>query len=159
MIATLGELLTSLETTLSQAIAVREVALAGVAGMAVLLLAQIGIMAWTVRRLRELGHLRERMSRLADGLSLLTDTTEAGLQTIIRQVEHLGRTAIAVRPAPRAAVSRRVSAAARKGQPLAQIAERELLSESEVRLHLTMAGAASADSKGESACLAASTSR
>ena len=122
MIATLGELLTSLETTLAQALAAREVLLAGAAAIGGLLLAQIGIMAWTVRRLRELGHLRERMSRLADGLSLLTDTTEAGLQTIIRQVEHLGRSAMAAKAAPRAAVSRRVAAAARKGQPLASIA-------------------------------------
>jgi hypothetical protein len=158
MIATLGELLTSLETTLTQALAAREVVVAGAAAFGVLLLAQIGIMAWTIRRLRALGQLRDRMSRLADGLALLTDTTEAGLQTIIRQVEHLGRTTMAAKAAPRASISRRVAAAARKGQPLAHIAERELLSESEVRLHLTMAGA-SADTKGESACLAASTSR
>ena len=52
-----------------------------------MLLIQLGIMVWTLRRLRELSHIRERMSRLADGLALLTDTTEAGLSTLIKEVQ------------------------------------------------------------------------
>src|SRR5690606_25745708 len=51
-------------------------------GMVVLLLAQTAFVWWVSRRMAELAHIRERMSRLADGLALLTDTTEAGLTTI-----------------------------------------------------------------------------
>lgn len=101
-------------------------------------LAQIGILLWTLRRLGELSNIRERMSRLADGLALLTDTTEAGLATIVRQLEQAGKATSASRTASRASVAKRVTQAVKKGQPLARIAEQETLSESEVRLHLAM---------------------
>jgi len=103
-----------------------------------MLLVQLVILLWTIRRLRELSHIRERMSRLADGLALLTDTTEAGLSTIIREVQTLSRRSAEPRPAPRATVARRVVSAARKGEDIARIAETESLSESEVRLHLSL---------------------
>lgn len=104
-----------------------------------MLLLQLFILLWTIRRLRELSHIRERMSRLADGLALLTDTTEAGLSTIIREVQQLSRRSAEPRPAPRAAVAKRVTAAVRQGEDIARIAETESLSESEVRLHLSLA--------------------
>ena len=44
-------------------------------------LSQLVLVIWMLRRMGELGHMRERMSRLADGLALLTDTTESGLST------------------------------------------------------------------------------
>jgi hypothetical protein len=100
----------------------------------------VALTLWTLQALRELSHLRERMSRLADGLALLTDTTEAGLATVLREVEAIGRR----RPAPRAsraAVARRVVAAAKTGARLDDIAGIESLSESEVRLHLKLAEA------------------
>jgi hypothetical protein len=100
----------------------------------------LALAVWTLQTLRELSHLRERMSRLADGLALLTDTTEAGLSTVLREIEALGRR----RPAPRASratVSRRVVAAAKNGTRLDDIAGIESLSESEVRLHLKLAEA------------------
>jgi hypothetical protein len=50
--------------------------------------AQGVLLLWTFRNLSELSHLRERLSRLADGLALLTDTTEAGLSALL---EDLGR--------------------------------------------------------------------
>jgi hypothetical protein len=106
------------------------------AGVAALVLAALSV--WTLQTLRELSHLRERMSRLADGLALLTDTTEAGLATVLREIEAIGRR----RPAPRAsraAVSRRVVAAAKNGARMDDIAGIESLSESEVRLHLKLA--------------------
>jgi hypothetical protein len=103
-----------------------------------MLLLQLFILLWTIRRLRELSHIRERMSRLADGLALLTDTTEAGLSTIIREVQQLSRRSAEPRPAPRAAVAKRVTAAVRNGEDIARIAETESLSESEVRLHLSL---------------------
>jgi predicted flap endonuclease-1-like 5' DNA nuclease len=79
---------------------------------------------------------------LCSGLALLTDTTEAGLSTIARELQHqqAGR-GPAPRSASRAAVSRRVVAAARKGDDLTTIAGNEMLSESEVRLHLQLATA------------------
>jgi hypothetical protein len=79
------------------------------------------------------------MSRLADGLALLTDTTEAGMETLAREIQQLSRKAPAPRASNRSAVSKRVVAAARKGENLAAIASEEQLSESEVRLHLSLA--------------------
>ena len=107
-----------------------------------MLLIQLGIMVWTLRRLRELSHIRERMSRLADGLALLTDTTEAGLSTLIKEVQLFAPKQPAPRTASRSAVSKRVATAARKGADLARIAEREAISESEARLHLRVGDAA-----------------
>jgi hypothetical protein len=98
--------------------------------------AQLVILLWTLRRLQELSNIRERMSRLADGLALLTDTTEAGFASIIHEIQ-AGQKAKAAR-APRATVSKRVVTAARNGEGLARIAENEALSEGEVRLHLAM---------------------
>ncbi|MCC7010591.1 MAG: hypothetical protein IT184_17410 [Acidobacteria bacterium] len=114
-----------------------------------LALFQLVLLLWTARRLAELSHIRERMSRLADGLALLTDTTEAGMATLIREVEQLGRrrTAAAPRPAARAAVAKRVVAAHRNGERISEIADAESLSESEVRLHLSLAEAARRDLK------------
>lgn len=104
-----------------------------------MLFAQTLLVLWAARRLDELTNIRERLSRLADGLALLTDTTEAGLTTIARELQQqqAGRA-----PAPRASratVSRRVMAAVRKGEDVATIAGQEALSESEVRLHLKLA--------------------
>lgn len=103
------------------------------------------LLAWMSRRLTEIAHMRERMSRLADGLALLTDTTEAGLTTLIREVEQLGRRKATTRAVSRSTVSKRVAAAVKTGEPIAKIAEAESLSESEVRLHLTMAQKAATD--------------
>jgi hypothetical protein len=99
------------------------------------------LLLWIAQRLQELSLLRERVSRLTDGLALLTDTTEAGLSTLIREVEQLGRRRTTTRTGSRATVTRRVVAAAEGGESLARIAEAESLSESEVRLHLSLAQA------------------
>src|SRR5580765_6201693 len=99
--------------------------------------AQLVILLWTLRRLQELSNIRERMSRLADGLALLTDTTEAGFASILHEVQQAGRKAKGTR-APRPSLSTRVVNAARNGERLARIAENEALSEGEVRLHLAM---------------------
>lgn len=111
-------------------------------GVGAVLLVQTVLVLWAVRRLDELAHIRERLSRLADGLALLTDTTEAGLATIARELQQRQVTKAApTRSSSRASVSRRVVAAARKGQDLSSIAGQEALSESEVRLHLQLAQA------------------
>jgi hypothetical protein len=101
-------------------------------------LTQLVLVLWMLRRLGELSHMRERMSRLADGLALLTDTTESGLSTLLREVQAGRKSA---RASSRATVSKRVTAAARKGEDIAEIAMQEDLSESEVRLHLQLAEA------------------
>lgn len=121
------------------------------AGSGVVVLAHVTLVLWIGRRIRELSHMRERMSRLADGLALLTDTTEAGLATLIREIEAIGQRKVARTPARRT-VARRVAAAANGGDGVARIAENELLSESEVRLHLAL-------NRGVTACQASSTSR
>jgi hypothetical protein len=100
---------------------------------------QVVIVMFTMWRLREIGRLRERLSRLADGLALLTDTTENGFTEIARQIEELGRKPAASRAASRGTVNKRVVTAAKQGDQVASIARTEALSESEVRLHLALA--------------------
>src|SRR5262245_57267249 len=95
-----------------------------------LIVPQLVLMMWTLWRLRELSHIRERMSRLADGLALLTDTTEAGLSAIGRQVDGLSRAQALPKPATRATVNKRVATAVRKGRTVGDIASTEEMSES-----------------------------
>ncbi len=95
-----------------------------------------------IRQMREVGHVRERLSRLADGLALLTDTTEAGLSTLMRELQQ-------AKPSrSRRAVSRRIVSATAAGDEVPAIATREAISESEIRLHMAMTQAAAA-STGE----------
>lgn len=110
----------------------------GAAGALALL--QFMLVIWTTWRLRELAHMRERLSRLADGLALLTDTTEAGLASLVRELQQPTAKRTSAR-ASSAGVGKRVVAAARSGADLTHIAQREALSESEVRLHLKLAEA------------------
>jgi hypothetical protein len=134
----------AIQPVLQAAVMERRIVLWGTAGLAGGGLGLVVLLLWTIWRLREIGQLRERLSRLADGLALLTDTTETGLATIARQVEQATRkpAPAAGRTPPRSTVSRRVTAAARRGDAVAEIARREALSESEVRLHLSLAQAA-----------------
>ena len=116
------------------------------------LLVQTVLLLWAARRLDELAHIRERLSRLADGLALLTDTTEAGLATIARELQQQAPArAAAPRAASRASVSKRVATAAKRGENLAAIAGREALSESEVRLHLALAEGQPRETRGAEA--------
>ena len=118
--------------------------IAAIAG--VVLLLQTALVLWAVRRLDELARIRERLSRLADGLALLTDTTEAGMATLARELQQLQAGRMTAPRASRATVSRRVVAAVRKGENLTTIAGQEALSESEVHLHLKLAQAAATTS-------------
>jgi hypothetical protein len=96
------------------------------------------LILWLLRKVGRLVNEADRVRALADGMTLLTDTTEAGLTSLIREVERLND-----RPAPvrtsRKSTTRRVAIAVEDGTDLAQIAEREAISESEVRLHLMLA--------------------
>jgi hypothetical protein len=113
------------------------------AGVAITVIALVNgsLLVWIARQLQQIALIRERVSRLADGLALLTDTTEAGLSTLIKEVEQLGGRRKASKPSSRTSVSKRVAAAVEKGEKVAEIATTEGLSESEVRLHLSMAKA------------------
>ena len=112
-------------------------AVTGVAVAAAILL-QAVLLLWLLRRVGRLVNEADRIRHLTDGLALLTDTTEAGLTALIREVERLG-----LRPTParasRKSVARRVAAAASQGDAVAHIAGQEAMSESEVRLHLMLA--------------------
>ena len=105
---------------------------------AAFVLLQTLLLLWVLRRVGRLAGETDRVRHLTDGLALLTDTTEAGLTTLIREVERLAQ-----RPSPartsRKHVATRVATAASQGDPLAQIAGREAMSESEVRLHVMLA--------------------
>jgi hypothetical protein len=89
------------------------------------------------RRVRTLEAARPRMDRMAEAMSLLAETAEAGLAAVSAEIEKLQRAPVV--SAPRAAVSRRVVRAASEGEPVEHIARRESLSEGEVRLHLALA--------------------
>ena len=116
------------------------------AAITTIALVNFSLLIWTARRLQELSLVRERVSRLADGLALLTDTTEAGLATLIKEVEQLGgRRKSSSKASSRSSVAKRVTAAVEKGEKVAEIATTEGLSESEVRLHLSMAKSVNAE--------------
>jgi hypothetical protein len=117
----------------------RDVCRIGFAAAAIVLF-QTALLVVVLRRLGEIAHLRERLSRLADGLALLTDTTESGLSSLVREVQQ--RAKKPARASGRASVSKRISTAAREGTDIGDIALSEALTESEVRLHLSLAEAA-----------------
>lgn len=109
------------------------------AGLLLAMLAQTVALVLLMRRIKSIDDLEARVSRFASALTMLTDTTEAGLSTVAGALEQLDRRR-ATRPAPRTAVTKRVVSAAKSGREVPRIARDEALSESEVRLHLAMAG-------------------
>src|SRR5262245_17805691 len=116
---------------------IHQEAVTGVAIGAFVLLHGLLILA-LLRKVGRLVNEADRVRALADGMALLTDTTEAGLTSLIREVERLNDRPAPVRPS-RKAIARRVAVAVEAGDDIAQIANREALSESEVRLHLMLA--------------------
>lgn len=108
-------------------------------GLLVVAVAQTLALVYLMRRLKVVDDLESRVSRFASAMTLLTDTTEAGLSTVAGALEQIDRRR-ATRPAPRTAVTKRVVSAAKSGREVPRIARDEALSESEVRLHLAMAG-------------------
>ena len=93
---------------------------------------------------RKIAKLGDRLAHLTSGISLLTDTVEGGLRDVAQEIERLGAAANkpSAKPKTRAVTQRRVSAAAKRGRSVQDIAAKEKMSESEVRLRLQMAGAA-----------------
>ena len=109
------------------------------AGLLIVAVVQTLALVRMMRRLKAIDDLEARVSRFASAMTLLTDTTEAGLSTVAGALEQKDHRR-ATRPAPRTAVTKRVVSAAKSGRELPRIARDEALSESEVRLHLAMAG-------------------
>jgi len=103
-----------------------------------LLAVQSGALLWMAFKLRAVGRAQARIGRLADAIVMLTDTTEAGLATLVREIEQLGKRRTPPRAASRSSIARRVADAAGRGDDPVRIASRESLSESEVRLHLAL---------------------
>jgi len=85
--------------------------------------------------------VERRLSQLSAAVELLTDTTESGLQAAFNEIQHLTSTGIQKTP-KQPGLQTRVRRAATKGKSAREIATKEGVSEGEVRLRLTLAGAA-----------------
>ena len=109
-----------------------------VAALTVVVFAQTVALVRIARGMTGVARLGERLSRFAEALALLTDTTEAGLANVANELEQSGRRR-ASRSAARASTAKRISTAAVRGRTVEEIAALEALSESEIRLHLHMA--------------------
>jgi len=106
-------------------------------GLALVIVAQTLVIVRVTTALQTLGRFGDRLAHLAAAMELLTDTTEAGLGNVAVALERGGPQRAA--RATRGATSKRIATAARRGGSVEEIAADELLSESEVRLHLQLA--------------------
>jgi hypothetical protein len=90
--------------------------------------------------------LDEKLGHFGDAMSLLTETTEAGFKAVAAELDRAtarpndGPAKAAIKKAmPAPSTAARISAAARRGRTVPEIAAAEELSEGEVRLRLHMA--------------------
>ena len=97
---------------------------------------------WMVRALRAHQQLDGRVGHLADALSLLTETTEAGFKAAAAEIGRLAETAPGSAGVVRGAANRRVAAARGRGRSAEQIAADEGMSVGEVGLRLRLHEAA-----------------
>jgi hypothetical protein len=106
-------------------------------GLVVAIVIQSLVIVRVTRALSAMGRFTDRLAHLAAALELLTDTTEAGLGNVAVALDKgVGHRAAR---STRAATSRRITTASRRGGSIEEIAASELMSESEVRLHMTLA--------------------
>ena len=110
------------------------------AAMAVINALQLVLLIKLGRRITSAERVHERLSHFAEALTLLTDTTEQGLANVVAGLTAFGQKT-ATRSTTRA-TTRRIVTAAKKGRAVSTIAAEEALSESEIRLHLELGGAA-----------------
>jgi hypothetical protein len=116
---------------------------------AVLTVVVIGQSYLLWRLTRSLGgvqKLDEKLGHFGDALSLLTETTESGFKAVAAELDRAaarpndGPAKAAIKKAmPAPSTAARISAAARRGRTVPEIAAAEELSEGEVRLRLHMA--------------------
>lgn len=121
---------------------------------AVLTVVVIGQSYLLWRLTRSLGgvqKLDEKLGHYGDALSLLTETTESGFKAVAAELDRTaarpndGPAKAAIKKAmPGTSTAARISAAARRGRTVPEIAAAEELSEGEVRLRLHMAKQAQA---------------
>ena len=115
---------------------------------AVLTVVVIGQSYLLWRLTRSLGgvqKLDEKLGHFGDALSLLTETTESGFKAVAAELDRAsarpndGPAKAAIKKAmPGTSTAARISAAARRGRTVPEIAAAEELSEGEVRLRLHM---------------------
>jgi hypothetical protein len=113
-------------------------------GAGLLVAALVALFRMHVEQHRRIARFGDRLAHLTSAVSLLTDTVEGGLRDMAQEIERLGapaRPAAKTKTKARASTQRRVSTAARRGRSVQDIAAKEKMSESEVRLRLQMAGA------------------
>jgi hypothetical protein len=123
---------------------------------AVLTVVMIGQSYLLWRLTRSLGgvqKLDEKLGHYSDALSLLTETTESGFKAVAAELDRTaarpndGPAKAAIKKAmPAPSTAARISAAARKGRTVPEIAAAEELSEGEVRLRLHMSKQAQVNS-------------
>ena len=96
----------------------------------------VGVLTWqTIATRRALAAIEKRLSRQADALTLLTETSETGFAAVAQEMAR--RTPA---PAPqRVPAARRVTVAAKRGRSITEIADAERMSEGEVHLRLQLA--------------------
>lgn len=107
------------------------------AGLALLNVIQLALIVRLGGRVAGAERVNDRLSHFAEALTLLTDTTEAGLASVAGGLSAYGQKASS--RAGTRATGRRIAKAVKNGQPVAAIAADEALSESEIRLHLELA--------------------
>lgn len=123
---------------------------------AVLTVVVIGQSYLLWRLIRSLGgvqKLDEKLGHFGDAMSLLTETTESGFKAVAAELDRSaarpndGPAKAAIKKAmPAPSTAARISAAARRGRTVPEIAAAEELSEGEVRLRLHMAKQSQANS-------------
>ena len=108
-----------------------------------ILIVTCAVQSWLLWRLvSALGGLKrfeDQLARCTQGLSLLVDTSEAGFAMLGNELGKLGGGAS--RRTSSRVTTRRVASAAAQGREVEEIAARHGLSEGEVRLRLSLAGA------------------
>lgn len=100
---------------------------------------QVVLLGLLLRRRREvdLSRVEQRLAHFGEALALLTDTTQTGFSSVAAELARAGSRRS---PAPnRAAATKRIVGAVRKGHSVQDIAATEDISESEIRLHLGLA--------------------
>jgi type II secretory pathway component PulF len=102
----------------------------------------LGLFVWQRRKGRD---LHERLDHLSTALMLLSDTMEASLSDVLRELSRLGAGLPARASLPphvagksRSVAERRVRSAARRGRSVPDIAAAEGMSEGEIDLMLHM---------------------
>jgi hypothetical protein len=109
----------------------------GIGAACLLLIVQIGLLWRNLNVTRALAEAEERARRLAEALSLLTETTESGFRTMAAEIERLADAA--GRPRPKRVNVGRMVAQARRGRTVPEIAAETGVSEGEVALRLHLA--------------------